>query len=64
MKEFYSIDDLQVNVRLNEISSYKLEYTCKNTHEKKFPKCCVILKSGSVYWCDEINYYNLNNLFF
>lgn len=64
MKEFYFVDDLNLNVRISEISSYKLEYTLKNQHEKKHPKCCIILSTNSVYWCDAKHYDLLNKLFF
>ena len=49
-QKFYHIDELNVYVRLDSITSFKLEKPAKGWSDD-YLKCCVIADK-SIYWCD------------
>jgi len=61
--EFYQIQELNLNIKLKEISSYRLDSGFKNAPEHLI-KCCIVVKPNSIYWCDKEHYYNLNQIFY
>lgn len=60
--EFYHIEELNLSIRLDQITSFKLDGGFKNAPENLL-KCCIIVNPNSVYWCDKKHYHILNSLF-
>jgi hypothetical protein len=61
--EFYQIQELNLNIKLRDISSYRLDGGIKNAPIELI-KCCIVVKPNSIYWCDKSHYYNLNKIFY
>ncbi len=61
--EFYHVEELNLNIKLNQITSYRLASGQKNMPEK-FLECCIVVNPNSIYWCNKKHYYELNKIFF
>lgn len=62
-QKFYLIKDLNVYINLEHLTSFKLEES--NNIEKQLklqPKCCVVVGSSTIYWCDAENFNVLKSL--
>ena len=64
--EFYQIPELNLNIKLKEISSYRLDCSIKGMKNppKEILQCCIVVNPNSVYWCNQKHYYELNKIFF
>lgn len=60
--EFYHIEELNLSIKLDQITSFKLDGGVKNLPEHLL-KCCIVVNPNSVYWCDRKHYFKLNELF-
>ena len=55
--KFYYVPDLELVINLEQLSSFQRTRT---SHIAPY-KCCLVV-GKSIFWCDEINYYNLQDL--
>ena len=49
--EFYHVEELNLSIKLNQITSFKLDGGVKNLPEHLL-KCCIVVNPSSVYWCN------------
>jgi len=54
--KFYYVPDLLLVINLEHLSSYQRSRAIENDSVPY--KCCLVV-GKSIFWCDEINYYNL-----
>lgn len=55
-KKFYYVPDLLLVINLEQLSSFQRAKPISNDSTPY--KCCLVV-GKSIFWCDEINYYNL-----
>jgi len=60
--EFYHIEEQNLNIKLNKIISFKLDSALKGLPHEHL-KCCIVLPSNSVFWCNKEHYFKLCKLF-
>jgi hypothetical protein len=57
--KFYYVPDLLLVINLEQLSSFQRARPINNDSVPY--KCCLVV-GKSIFWCDEINYYNLQDL--
>jgi hypothetical protein len=56
--KFYYVPDLDLVINLEQLSSFQRARPINNNSVHY--KCCLVV-GKSIFWCDEINYYNLQD---
>jgi hypothetical protein len=61
-KEFYYVDDLNVYIRLSSIVTFLSKGAFANSELKDY-RCCIVIHSETVYWCDKKHFEKLKEIF-
>lgn len=62
MSKFYYVDDLELNIKLEEIISFQLIDYSSSEFRKSVKTTLIVVKPKSVYRCDKKHYNNLVEL--
>lgn len=61
-KEFYYIDELKTYIKLSSIVSISCNTKTKEYAQTTTERCCIVLFSDTVYWCNIKHFYELKNI--
>ena len=61
-KEFYYVDDLNIYIRLSSIVTFSCGNSIKGLG-KQYDRCCIVIFSETVYWCDNKHFEKLKEIF-
>jgi len=57
--KFYYVKDLYLYINLEQLTSFQRKQAVSNP---TIPYKCVLVVGKSIYWCDEVNFFNLKEL--